>query len=128
MGTLHEFSRGPANAVPHPAVAVLPLVPCNADPIPDWSIVRLSEDRFRLTLAAQGMTENDIAVRLEGGLLHIDGPALRCLFLMLEPLQLVDTAVRNDRLIVDLQRDHATPCRAGLPPRLREAAALAMAA
>ena len=124
MGTLHAFSDTPMR----PSAAGMPLAPCNAGPTPDWSLVRLSEDRFLLSLAADGMTGRDVTVRIEGGLLRIDGQAMHYQFLLLEPLQLIDYRPVDARLIVELGRDHATPCRAVIPPRLHEAAALALAA
>ncbi len=169
MGTLHDFSPSQRQTLPQdaiarivaeafplpaesdddaaatilrPAIVALPLVPCNGTPAPDWSLVRMDEDRFRLTVAAGAASEEDISVRIEGGLLHVDRdcrrtpddgkarsrPALRSMFLLLEPLHLVGYGIVSGRLYVDLKRDHATPCRMNLPPRLRETAALALAA
>jgi hypothetical protein len=50
--------------VPHPAIVALPLAPCSAGSAPDWSLARLSEDRFRLILLARGFADDDIPPRL----------------------------------------------------------------
>lgn len=125
-------SRGPGEAGP----AALPLVPCNAGPAPSWRIERLSEDRFRLTIAAAGLAPGDVEVFIAGGLLHVEGAAgaprgraLACMFLLLEPLSITRVELRDGELVIELERDPAWPCLAVPPPVRREGvAALALAA
>lgn len=116
--------------------ALIPLMSAGGEAVPPFRIERLGEDRLRLTMAAAGLTTDDIEVFTDGGLLHIEtaadaarGEAHDYTFLMLEPMTLSRVELEDDELVVELERDHATPCLAVPPPMRRESAdALALAA
>lgn len=125
MGKLVDLTSLPRHPRGPDGPAALPLVPCNAAPAPSWRVERLGEDRFRLTIAAVGLARGDVEVFIAGGLLHIEDAAgaLDCTFLLLEPLSITRVELRDGKLVIELERDHAWPCTAVPPPVRREGVA-----
>jgi HSP20 family molecular chaperone IbpA len=112
-----------------------PLVPCNQKAPAAYNLHSLDEDRYRLTLPAAGFGQGDIMAQIQGGVLRIEGhrrpsgytgrrlhqglsDKIDCSFLLLDTLDIVDVAIRDGLLAIDLERDSLEPYAISSPSKL----------
>lgn len=136
----HDHNRASVVRPFHPAMYSYsrtppPLVPCNQKASAAYDLDALEEDRYRLTLPAAGFGQRDITARIQGGVLRVEGnrsPSgytgkrlhrglrhkFEYAFLLLDPLEIVDVALRDGLLTIELEHDPTEPSAISRPSKL----------